>query len=68
MLRGCPRRRPSRQGAGAAHGAAGAQVYFWSSPWIVPASFPLGETVARVVFKTVDGKTATFDYALNIIP
>lgn len=51
-----------------AHGAKGAQVYFWSAPWIVPADFPLGETVAHINFKTVTGETVTYDYALNIIP
>ena len=51
-----------------AHGNAGYKVYFWSSPWIVPATMPLGQSVAHVVFTTLDGKTATFDYALNFIP
>jgi hypothetical protein len=51
-----------------AHGAAGAQVYFWSNFWIVPASFPLGETTVRVSIKTDTGKTGIYDYSLNIIP
>jgi hypothetical protein len=51
-----------------AHGAAGAQVFFWSNPWIVPASFPLGEVNVKVAITTDSGKTGTYDYALNIIP
>ena len=47
-----------------AHGA----YQFWSSPWAIPATMPIGTTVAHITFKTLDGKTATFDYALNIIP
>ena len=41
---------------------------FWAAPWIVPTTMPIGTTVAHVTFTTVDGKTGTFDYALNIIP
>jgi hypothetical protein len=51
-----------------AHGAAGSQVYFWSNFWIVPATFPLGETTVHVSFTTESGKTGTYDYVLNIIP
>jgi hypothetical protein len=51
-----------------AHGAAGAQVYFWSAPWIVPPTFPLGDVTIHVAFKTIAGKTGTFDYPITIIP
>jgi hypothetical protein len=51
-----------------AHGATGAQVYFWSNFWIVPATFPLGETTVHVSFTTESGKTGSYDYTLNIIP
>ncbi|HXH97025.1 MAG TPA: hypothetical protein VNH40_07425 [Gaiellaceae bacterium] len=51
-----------------AHGATDAKVNFWTTPWILPADFPLGSTTAHVVFTTLDGQTATFDYALNVIP
>ena len=51
-----------------AHGATGAQVYFWSNFWIVPADFPLGETTVHVSFTTEGGKTGSYDYTLNIIP
>ncbi|MBV8256566.1 MAG: hypothetical protein JOZ56_06325 [Actinobacteria bacterium] len=49
------------------YGAHGA-VQFWSTPWNLPTDFPLGTTVAHVVYTTIDGKTGSFDYALNIIP
>jgi hypothetical protein len=43
-------------------------VQFWSAFWIVPADYPLGETVVHVTFTTLTGKTATFDYPINVIP
>jgi hypothetical protein len=51
-----------------AHGAVGAQVFFWSNAWIVPADYPLGETTIHIVFTTESGKTVTYDHVLNIIP
>jgi hypothetical protein len=51
-----------------AHGATGAQVYFWSAPWIIPATYPLGETTLHVVFALESGKTASYDYTINVIP
>lgn len=51
-----------------AHGNTDAKVYFWTAPWIVPADFPLGDTTVHIAFKTLDGKTGSFDYTLNIIP
>jgi hypothetical protein len=51
-----------------AHGTVGAQVFFWSAPWIVPATYPLGETTLHVVLNLESGKTATYDYPINIIP
>jgi hypothetical protein len=51
-----------------AHGATGNKVYFWSVPWIVPAAYPLGDATVHVAFKTDDGKSGTFDYALTIVP
>ena len=51
-----------------AHGAAGNKVFFWSAPWIVPATFPLGDVTIHVTFKTTGGKTGTFDYPITIIP
>ena len=43
-------------------------MFFWSAPWIVPPTFPLGDVTIHVAFKTVSGKTGTFDYPITIIP
>jgi len=51
-----------------AHGAAGQQVFFWSAPWVIPATYPLGETTLHVVLNLESGKTATYDYTINVIP
>ncbi|HVA30988.1 MAG TPA: hypothetical protein VMU58_06930 [Gaiellaceae bacterium] len=51
-----------------AHGAVGNQVFFWASAWIVPATYPLGETTIHVVFNLESGKTGSYDYTINIIP
>jgi hypothetical protein len=51
-----------------AHGNAGAKVWFWSSPWIVPADFPLGDVTIHITFKTDSGKTGTYDHVITIIP
>jgi len=51
-----------------AHGATGAKVFFWSAPWIVPTTFPLGDSVVQIALKTDGGKTGTFDYAVTIVP
>ncbi len=51
-----------------AHGGTNNKVYFWSSPWIVPAAFPLGDVTIHVAFKTDAGKTGTFDYPITIVP
>jgi len=51
-----------------AHGATGAKVWFWSSPWIVPAAFPLGDLTIHIAFKTDSGKTGTYDHVVTIIP
>jgi hypothetical protein len=50
------------------HGATGAKVYFWSNQWQIPTTYPLGSVVVSVTFKTVSGATATFPYAITIIP
>ena len=51
-----------------AHGATGAKVWFWSSPWIVPVAFPLGDVTIHITFKTDSGKTGTYDHIVTIIP
>ncbi len=49
------------------YGAHGS-IDFWSVPWIVPASFPLGDVTIHVAFKTDAGKPGTFDYPITIVP
>ena len=49
------------------YGAHGS-VSFWSTPWIVPASFPLGDMTIHVALKTDAGKQGTFDYPILITP
>jgi hypothetical protein len=44
------------------------KVYFWSAPFIVPAAFPLGDVTVHIAFKTLDGKSGTFDYPITIVP
>ncbi len=51
-----------------AHGATTNRVWFWTGAWTIPADYPLGDAVIRVVFKTDGGKTGTYDYAITIIP
>ena len=51
-----------------AHGTVGSQVFFWANAWIVPATYPLGETTIHVVFNLESGKTATYDFTINVIP
>ena len=49
------------------YGAHGA-IYFWANAWVVPATYPLGATTIHVVFNLLNGKTASYDYQINIIP
>ncbi len=51
-----------------AHGATDNRVWFWTAAWNIPADYPLGDSVARVSFKTDGGKTGTYDYAFTVIP
>jgi hypothetical protein len=50
------------------HGPTGAKVYFWSNQWQIPTTYPLGSVVVQVSFRTVSGTTATYPYAITIIP
>jgi hypothetical protein len=51
-----------------AHGTDPNKVFFWSSPWDIPTSYPLGDAVIKVTFKTDSGKVGTYDYAITITP
>jgi hypothetical protein len=43
-------------------------VWFWTAAVSLPADYPLGAGTARVVFKTDEGKTGTYDYQFTIVP
>jgi hypothetical protein len=49
------------------YGAHGA-IYFWANAWVIPATYPLGATTIHVVFNLENGKSASYDYSINIIP
>lgn len=51
-----------------AHGATTNRVWFWTTPWIVPADYPLGAVTARIVFKTEANKFGLYDYDMTIVP
>ena len=37
-------------------------------PWIIPATYPLGETTIHVVFNLRAARPRSYDYTINIIP
>lgn len=49
------------------YGAHGA-IYFWANAWVIPATYPLGATTIHVVFNLENGKSASYDYSINVIP
>ena len=51
-----------------AHGPTSNRVWFWTAAVILPADYALGAGTARVVFKTDEGKTGTYDYQFTIVP
>jgi hypothetical protein len=51
-----------------AHGTAPNQIFFWSGPWNIPATFPLGSTTVHITYTLEDGTVGTYDYDINIIP
>ena len=69
------RRRTSRSPASPTSSSTGArtaqpanQVFFWTNAWIIPATFPLGETTVHVVFTLESGKTGAYDHDHQLIP
>lgn len=50
------------------HGASTNRVWFWTTPWVIPADYPLGSLTARVVFKTEENKFGLYDYEMTINP
>jgi len=51
-----------------AHGAQSNRVWFWTSALNVPADYPLGDAVARIVFKTEEGTFGRYDFAFTVVP
>jgi hypothetical protein len=51
-----------------AHGTAPNQVFFWTGPWNIPTTFPLGTTTVHITYTLDDGTVGTYDYDINIIP
>ena len=49
------------------YGAHG-PLYFWANAWVVPATYPLGATTIHVVYNLENGKSASYDYSINVIP
>jgi hypothetical protein len=49
------------------YGAHGT-LYFWANAFVIPATYPLGTTTIHVVFNLLNGKTASYDYTINVIP
>jgi hypothetical protein len=49
------------------YGAHGT-LYFWANAFVIPATYPLGTATIHVVFNLLNGKTASYDYVINIVP
>lgn len=51
-----------------AHGTAPNRVWFWAMAWNIPATYALGDTTIRVTYRLTNGKVATVDHLITIIP
>jgi hypothetical protein len=51
-----------------AHGATSNRVWFWTAAWNLPADYPLGETTAKIVFKTEDDQYGIYEYKFTVVP
>ena len=51
-----------------AHGATSNRVWFWTAAWNLPADAPLGESTAKIVFKTEDDAFGTYEFKYSIVP
>ena len=51
-----------------AHGATSNRVWFWTAAWNLPADAPLGESTAKIVFKTEDDAFGIYEFKYNIVP
>lgn len=52
----------------APHGAPSNRVWFWAAAWNLPADAPLGESTAKIVFKTEEGAFGTYEFKYTIVP
>ncbi len=44
------------------------KVFFWTNAWPIPTTYPLGDLTVRITYTLTDGKAATLDYPITIIP
>ena len=51
-----------------AHGATTNRVWFWTAAWNLPADYPLGESTAKIVFKTEEGTFGIYEYKFTVLP
>ncbi len=51
-----------------AHGATSNRVWFWTMAWNLPADAPLGESTAKIVFKTEEDEFGTYEFKYTIVP
>lgn len=51
-----------------AHGATGLKVWFWTNAWNIPKDYPLGTTAVKLTYTLLDGRTASYEHDINIIP
>jgi hypothetical protein len=50
------------------HGTSDNRVFFWANAWNIPTDYPLGDTVVKVTYTLESGKSASYEYAITIIP
>jgi hypothetical protein len=50
------------------HGATSNRVWFWANAWNIPADYPLGDAVAKFVFKTEEDKFGTYEFKFTVVP
>ena len=50
------------------HGATGLKVWFYTNAWNIPKDYALGTTTVAVSYTLFDGRTATTQYEINIVP
>jgi hypothetical protein len=51
-----------------AHGPATNRTWFWTAAWLIPKDAPLGESTAKIVFKTEEGAFGTYEFRYTVVP